>query len=182
MQIPGKVAYMEYTEENRNGLLYPMVTTAQFLNVTDATTAIRKFGQQPHGSSQSVLVGQFLQPLERVPALQHFRLVHESPGDSRDISIHDNSGAENLKMVKVFEFVKGAHIKGQGTIELQVVTNTGRTFTYRQESTDGEFIVPYSTVNNPYEVEANGKYHIIGTNIGIDVTEEDIIEGKDVNY
>ncbi len=92
MQIPGKVAYMEYTEENRNGLLYPMVTTAQFLNVTDATTAIRKFGQQPHGSSQAVLVGQFLQPLERVPALQHFRLVHESPGDSPDISIHDNSG------------------------------------------------------------------------------------------
>ncbi len=90
--------------------------------------------------------------------------------------------SENLKMVKVFEIVKGAHIKGQGTIELQVVTNTGRTFTYRQESTDGEFIVPYSTVNNPYEVQANGKYRIIGTNIGIDVTEEDIIEGKDVNY
>jgi len=182
MQVPGKVAYLEYTEENRNGLLYPMVTTAQFLNVTEATIAIRKFGQQPHGNSQAIMVGQFLQPLEWVPAIQHFRLVHESPGDSPDISIHDNSGAENLKMVKVFEFVKGAHIKGEGTIELQVVTNAGRTFVYRQESTDGEFIVPYSTVNDPNEVQTNGKYHIIGTNIEIDVSEEDVQEGLKVKY
>ena len=181
MQIPGAVTYLVYNNENRNGLLYPMVTNAQTLNMANATNAIKKFEQQPQGNSHAVLVGQYLQPLERVPALQHFRLVYESPGNSPGIMIHDTSGAENLKLVKVFELVKGAHIKGEGAIELQVVTNTGRTFTYRQESNNGEFIVPYSTVNNTYEVKANGKYHILGTTIGIDVTENDVIEGKNVN-
>ncbi|MCX6701501.1 MAG: oligosaccharyl transferase, archaeosortase A system-associated, partial [Methanomicrobiales archaeon] len=181
MQIPGTVTYLVYNNENRNGFLYPMVTNAQTLNVADATNAIKKFEQQPEGNSQAVIVGQYLQPLGRVPALQHFRLAYESTGNSRGIMIHDTSGAENLKLVKVFEVVKGAHIKGEGAIELQVVTNTGRTFTYRQESNNGEFIVPYSTVNNTYEVKANGKYHILGTTIGIDVTENDVIEGKNVN-
>ena len=181
MQIPGTFTYLVYNNENRNGLLYPMVTDAQTLNMANATNAIKKFEQQPQGNSHAVLVGQYLQPLERVPALQHFRLVYESPGNSPGIMIHDTSGAENLKLVKVFELVKGAHIKGEGAIELQVVTNTGRTFTYRQESNNGEFIVPYSTVNNTYEVKANGKYHILGTTIGIDVTENDVIEGKNVN-
>ena len=164
--------------KTETGFYIPMVTMAKFLNVTDATNAIRNFERQPQGDSQAIMVGQFLQPVEQVPALQHFRLVHESPGKSPDITVYDNSGAENLNLVKVFEFVKGAHIRGKGTIELQLVTNTGRTFMYRQESNNGEFIVPYSTVNNPYEVSANGKYHIIGTNIAIDVTEKDIQEGK----
>jgi dolichyl-diphosphooligosaccharide--protein glycosyltransferase len=182
MQIPGKVAYLEYYDENRNGLFYPMVTTAKNLDVQDAKTAIKYFEKQPKGNSKVILVGQFLRPMEQVSALQHFRLIHESPGNSLNIQIHDSSGAENLNLVKIFEIVKGAHIKGEGTIELQMVTNTGRNFTYRQESSNGEFIVPYSTVNNPYDVTANGKYHILGTNIGIDVTEEDIIGGKYVQY
>ena len=33
-------------------------------------------------------------------------------------------------------------------------------------------------MNNPYEVQANGKYLIIGTNKAIDVSEEDILQGK----
>ncbi len=158
MQIPGRVAYLEYSNENRNGLLYPMVTMAQFMNVTDATNAVKNFERQQHGDSEAVVVGQYLQPVEVEPALQHFRLVHEYPGKSPDITVYDNSGADKLNLVKVFEFVKGAHIMGEGTIELQVVTNTGRTFTYRQQSNNGEFIVPYSTVNNTYEV--SGKWKI----------------------
>ena len=178
MQIPGKITYLEYYDQNREGLLYPMVTNVRILNVTNAKTALGNFRQNDSGNRNAILVGQYLQPLERVPALQHFRLVHESPGNSSGIRISDNSGSESLNLVKVFEFVKGAHIKGQGVIELQVVTNTGRIFTYRQESSNGEFIVPYSTMNNPYEVQANGKYHIIGTNKAIDVSEEDILQGK----
>jgi len=182
MQVPGTVTYLVYQNENRNGLLYPMVTTAQTLTVADAANALKKLEQQPQGNSEAVIVGQYREPLEPVPALQHFRLVHESPGMSPDIMIHDMSGAEKLNFVKMFELVKGAHIRGEGAIELQVVTNTGRTFMYRQESNNGEFIVPYSTVNNPYEVKANGKYHILGTANGIDVTESDVMEGKDVVY
>ncbi len=188
MQIPKMISYLEYYNENRNGLLYPVVTNVQFLdarflNKTEVNNAIKNFERQrAPANSDKVLVGQYLFPLGRVPAMQHFRLVYESPGTSEETILFDNSGAENLKQVKVFEFVKGAHIKGEGTIELQVVTNTGRTFTYQQESDKGEFIVPYSTVNNPNEVQANGKYHIIGTNTGIDITEDDIVEGKYVNY
>lgn len=33
-------------------------------------------------------------------------------------------------------------------------------------------------MNNHYEVKANGKYHIIDSNIVLDVTEEDIVGGS----
>ena len=82
-----------------------------------------------------------------------------------------------IKMVKVFEYVKGARIPGEGTIELPLVTNTGRAFTYRQESVDGKFIVPYSTTGNPYDIRATGLYHITGTSRFITVTEEEVING-----
>jgi len=180
MQIPSTVTYLEYHTENRNGLLSPTVTYARLLNVTDASNAIKKFGRQPQGNSEAILAGQFLKPFERVPALQQFRMVHESEGNSSGIRFSDSSGAENLNPVKVFELVKGAHIKGEGMIELEVVTNTGRTFIYRQESTNGEFIVPYSTMNNPNEVHTNGMYHIVGTTREIAVTEDDVILGRNI--
>ncbi|MEI6841873.1 MAG: oligosaccharyl transferase, archaeosortase A system-associated, partial [Methanomicrobiales archaeon] len=73
MQIPSTITYLEYHSENRNGLSSPTVTYARLLNVTDASNAIKKFGQQPQGNSEAILAGQFLKPFERVPALQHFR-------------------------------------------------------------------------------------------------------------
>jgi hypothetical protein len=51
---------------------------------------------------------------------------------------------------------------------------------YRQESSGGEFIVPYSTQENPYEVRATGPYHIIGTSRTFEVTEEAVREGNTV--
>ena len=59
--------------------------------------------------------------------------------------------------------MKGAHISGDGIIELPLVTNTGRTFIYQQKSENGAFVVPYSTLGNPYDVRATGQYHIVGT-------------------
>lgn len=79
-----------------------------------------------------------------IPALTCFRLVHESPS----------------AQVKVFELVDGARIAGEGTIECEVTTDQGRRFTYRQTSTDGEFVVPYVT----------------GTNGGVTASEYRIIE------
>jgi len=180
MQIPEKITYFEYYEQSRNGRVYPIVTTAKNLLVMDAENAMTLFDKQYQVNSHAIFVGQFLQPLERVPALQHFRLVHESQGNSPDILIHDDSGVKTLNLIKIFEFVKGAHIKGEGIIELKLITNTGRIFTYRQESINGEFIVPYSTINNPYEIKAVGKYQIIGTGASIDVPEEDVVKGRDV--
>ena len=54
-------------------------------------------------------------------------------------------------------------------------------FVYQQESENGEFIVPYSTEGNPYDVHATGQYHIVGTSRYITVTEDDILAGKQVS-
>ncbi|MBP2134428.1 dolichyl-diphosphooligosaccharide--protein glycosyltransferase [Methanomicrobium sp. W14] len=95
-----------------------------------------------------------------VNALKHFRLVYESP-DSDD-------------NVKIFEYVKGYEVAGEGTVELNITTNTGREFVYRQKSENGTFILPYSTTGNPYDVKADGQYHITGTGEYFDVSEDEI--------
>ena len=43
-----------------------------------------------------------------------------------------------MKYVKIFKYVKGAHVKGSGIIDIPLVTNQGRNFTYRQESVNGD--------------------------------------------
>lgn len=85
--------------------------------------------------------------------LQHYRLIHESP--STIIAV----GGQEIKFVKVFEYVKGARIEGiapNGTYVVEIATNVstnqGREFTYSARtmpdsngSYEYEFIVPYST-------------------------------------
>ena len=121
-------------------------------------------------------------PVQKVPALSHYRLIHESP-DNASVTMFPESTPvtiPGMKGVKIFEFVRGAQIPGEGIIELTVVTNTGRLFVYRQESEGGMFMVPYSTQGNPYEVRATGQYHIVGTSQYINVTETDVIQGNRV--
>jgi dolichyl-diphosphooligosaccharide--protein glycosyltransferase len=121
-------------------------------------------------------------PVQKVPALSHYRLIHESP-DNATVTMFPESTPVTLpgmKSVKIFAFVRGAQIPGEGIIELPVVTNTGRVFVYRQESEEGVFTVPYSTQGNPYEVRAMGQYHIVGTSHYINVTEADVIQGNRV--
>jgi len=119
-----------------------------------------------------VISASLVKPLDTVPALCHYRLIHESP--TGDLTTTD---ADYIKYVKVFEYVKGAHIRGNGIIEVPVVTNTGRTFTYRQESINGEFIVPYATTGSTYEVKATGPYRITGTSTTFDVPESAVEQG-----
>jgi dolichyl-diphosphooligosaccharide--protein glycosyltransferase len=123
------------------------------------------------------------QPVRKVPALNHYRLVHESP---TNISVQlfgstKGSGLPDIRLVKVFEYVNGAHIPGDGVIELNLVTNTGRSFVYRQESSGGEFIVPYATEGISTEVMATGPYHIEGTSRYITVMEADVLNGSTVS-
>jgi dolichyl-diphosphooligosaccharide--protein glycosyltransferase len=122
------------------------------------------------------------EPIKTLPALTHYRLVHESPEDASVIPFPESEPftLTGIKMVKIFEYVKGARIAGEGIIEIPLITNTGRTFVYRQESSGGEFIVPYSTQKNPYEVRATGPYHIIGTSRTFEVTEEAVVKGQAV--
>jgi len=114
-------------------------------------------------------------PVTDIPALQHYRLVYESPTNVFA------SNKTDVKYVKIFEYVKGAHIRGSGIIEVPLVTNTGRNFTYRQQSINGEFVVPYSTTGNPYDVKATGKYRIVGTGSTFDVPESAVMQGLSIN-
>lgn len=118
-------------------------------------------------------------PLSILPALTHYRLVHESPNDASVTPFPESEPftLKGVKTVKIFEYVKGAHIKGEGIIELPLVTNTGRTFLYRQESSGGVFIVPYSTQGNPYQVRATGPYRINGTSRTFEVSEAALTRG-----
>jgi dolichyl-diphosphooligosaccharide--protein glycosyltransferase len=122
------------------------------------------------------------EPVQKVSALRHYRLIFESPEDA-SVKIFPESTPVTLpgiKQVKIFEFVRGAQIQGEGIIEVPVVTNTGRVFVYRQESKEGLFAVPYSTEGNPYDVHATGQYHITGTSQYFNVTEGDVIQGNRV--
>jgi dolichyl-diphosphooligosaccharide--protein glycosyltransferase len=84
--------------------------------------------------------------------------------------------------VKIFEYVKGATIRGTGIIDIPLVTNQGRSFTYRQASVNGEFIVPYSTgSDNPYPVVATGPYQIEGTSQTFEVPESAVTNGTAIN-
>lgn len=172
MTSAGEVYYVEYTD---TAAALPVVTRAQVMEVTAARAAAEEYNRNPPvGYHAAVLTPTIISPLEPIPALQHFRLVHESPTNVFSTS------APDIRYVKVFEYVPGARISGEGVIEIDLVTDTGRRFTYRQESKDGEFVVPYSTSGSPYEVKAAGRYRIAGTGMEFDVSEEAVTQGLQV--
>jgi dolichyl-diphosphooligosaccharide--protein glycosyltransferase len=167
--------YIEYQLPSVTGLDEPLITNVQPMDAAAARSRAAEFNRNAAAGMGANVVNQavFL-PVDTVPALRTYRLVHESPS-----GVYSNAtpGAPDLKYVKVFEHVKGARIAGQGTIALDLVTNTGRTFTYRQQSQGGQFLVPYSTQGNPYGVKALGKYRVEGTGLTYDVTERAVEEG-----
>jgi len=123
------------------------------------------------------------QSLLEVPALRHYRLIHESPSNAT-VNLFPESGTitlTDIKSVKIFEYVTGAHISGEGVIEVPVITNTGRAFVYRQKSENGEFVVPYATTSTRYAVNATAPYHIAGTARYISVTDADVANGNRVS-
>ncbi|MCU0633040.1 MAG: oligosaccharyl transferase, archaeosortase A system-associated [Methanolinea sp.] len=167
---PGKAYYLEYQE--RAGSV-PVITHLEYLPYETARERKDRFSGSGGGeTSAAVLSNSLAIPLSRIPALQHYRLVYESP---------HTDPVDGLSEVKIFERVKGARIAGEGTIELDLVTNQGRKFTYRQESRNGTFIVPYSTVQNPYPVRAEGPYRVVGSSLAYEVSEQDVREGRPVS-
>jgi dolichyl-diphosphooligosaccharide--protein glycosyltransferase len=166
--------YLEYTVTQAGDISVPVITDSQELPLAEAYQQAQTYNSTaPEGSYATVAQreGAFFLPTTRVPALRHFRLVHESPNNVF------SSASPDIKYVKAFEYVKGAHIRGEGIIELDLVTNTGRNFTYRQESLNGEFIVPYATAGSTADVHAVGKYRIAGTGIQFDVPESAVQQG-----
>jgi dolichyl-diphosphooligosaccharide--protein glycosyltransferase len=172
LTTPSTAYYIEYADSNITKVSLPVITGAESMNATEAIRQAAEYNlKAPEGYHAVALSPVITLPVDVVPALRHYRLVHESPNNVF------NSNTIDLKYVKVFEYVKGAHIKGDGIIEVPVISNTGRKFTYRQMSINGEFIVPYSTTGNPYGVKTTGKYRVISTGKEYDVPESAIIQG-----
>jgi len=164
--------YIEYADPSISQVSLPVITGAEAVNATEAVSRAAEYNlRAPAGYHAAPLSPAITLPIETVPALRHYRLVHESPSNVF------NSDTTDVKYVKVFEYVKGAHIQGEGIIEVPVISNTGRTFTYRQTSVNSEFIVPYSTTGNPYGVKTTGKYRVISSGREYDVPESAIMEG-----
>ncbi len=132
--------------------------------------------------------------------LHHYRLIHESP--STIITV----GEQEIKFVKVFEYVKGARIGGTtpdgSVVEIatSITTNRGREFTYSERTISNgngsyEFVVPYSTEGpmeggtnfdvfaSPYKIRAG---HVKNETVvwdverEVSVPEEAVMEGKTI--
>lgn len=172
MTEPGKVYYVVYSDK---GMQYPVIDTIQIMDAASAIGKAAQFNRNATPGTHATVAGDdFAAPPERVPALRQYRLVYESTAGQASGNISSEHS------VKVFERVQGAHISGEGILELPLVTNEGREFVYRQQSENGEFIVPYSTSGNPYGVTAQGKYHLQGSTRDFEVREEDVNQGKTV--
>jgi dolichyl-diphosphooligosaccharide--protein glycosyltransferase len=172
------VYYLTYAEPALTGTIHPvLVGSGGQVDAATATENAAAFNaaHEDDGYRAGLFSGSIVRSAQNIPALRHYRLVHESPTDVF-------SGEEfDVKYVKTFEYVEGARIQGSGIISIPLVTDTGRHFTYRQESINGEFIVPYSTTGNPYGVRAEGLYTIEGTGQTFDVPETAVMEGTVVN-
>jgi dolichyl-phosphooligosaccharide-protein glycotransferase len=176
LKTPTSAYYIEYADPSISQLSLPVITNAEAMNATDALNRAAEYNlKPPAGHHAAALSPAVILPIEPVPALRHYRLVHESPTNVF------NSDTTDLKYVKVFEYVQGAHIKGEGIIEVPVITNTGRVFTYQQESLNGEFIVPYSTTGNPYGVKTTAKYRVMNTGREYDVPESAVMQGLTIS-
>jgi len=176
LTTPTTAYLVEYNDPGTSGPALPVITDAVALNVSDAKAQAAQFNSNaPAGSHARVLSVLIWSPIDPVPALRQYRLVHESP--TNIVPLFFNQDTPDIRYVKTFEYVRGAHIKGTGIIEVPVVTDTGRNFTYRQESVNGEFVVPYSTSGNPYGVHTTGKYRIAGTGREYDVPESAVMQG-----
>jgi dolichyl-diphosphooligosaccharide--protein glycosyltransferase len=194
MQIPKTETYVQYvirqvpaageTAGDVNGYAR-VITSEQEQDISPGyndTQIVREGTDLTPGRYANVFSDLPNRTVQGISALKHYRLIHESPNNA-SVKIFPESDTitlSDIKYVKIFEYVKGAHIPGTGIIELPMMTNTGRTFVYQQESENGEFVVPYSTQGNPYDVHATGQYHIVGTLRNITVTERDVIEGKSI--
>ena len=192
MTLPETVNYVQYeirqptgSETSEISGFARVITNEKSINASniDTTTPIIKEGPELMPTQYANVFSDHPNtPVQKVPALQHYRLVHESTENASVMPFPESDPVilPGIKYVKIFEFVKGAQIPGEGIIELPVVTNTGRTFVYRQESENGMFIVPYPTRGSPYDVRAVAEYHIAGSSRYIAVTENDITEGNRV--
>jgi dolichyl-diphosphooligosaccharide--protein glycosyltransferase len=177
---PTTAYYIEFMQSP--DLRYPKVVASEEIEVSAGLQKAALYNSHAlPGTGAAVLSSQVMYSLEELPALHHFRLVHDSTADSSGVYAESSDPRlRAIPMIKVFELVKGARIPGEGTIEVDIITNTGREFTYRQKSENGEFIVPYSTTGSTWEVKTKGNYRMVETGKEVAISEEDVKEGRTV--
>jgi oligosaccharyl transferase (archaeosortase A-associated) len=171
---PDMVVYVEYTLPlSRSGL--PSVTLYEVLNHSAARDMLARFEGGPHEGKGASLVNTAIDsPVAAVDALRHYRLIYEQAEFTHE------TVSSGTKSVKVFEYVRGAELKGEGSIEVTIETNLGRTFVYRQNSINGTFILPYATQNPEYPVKTVGPYRLLPSGRTVEVTEQDVRDGTTI--
>ncbi|WP_254544175.1 oligosaccharyl transferase, archaeosortase A system-associated [Halomarina pelagica] len=166
-----------------------------FDSMAEAKQFVREDGTAQIGGLDGV-------PTKRIPALEHYRLVHAS-----------ESAHRGTPWVKTFERVPGANVTGDGppnatvTARVQMQMPNGETFTYAQQAqTDAqgnfEMTLPYSTTGydqwgpeqgrtnvsvratGPYEFvaftqEGKGNTSVATWNATADVSEAKVIGERD---
>ena len=152
---------LEIEERPMSGGTFKLIGKATQLSLDD-TEKIANSENRVIGSNQ------ITEPITDIPALGHYRLIYESPTTVLSARSYE------IKEVKIFERVRGFTYPGEGTIELPIVTNQGRNFTWQQKSVNGTFTLPYSTKDNPYDVKSTGPYRIIETGKTIEVSEDQV--------
>jgi dolichyl-diphosphooligosaccharide--protein glycosyltransferase len=168
---PDLIRYIEYTEQDG----FRIVTGGDTLPFAEAQERVTAFNEKSSRNTGATLANHdFTTPVTTLEALKHFRLIYESPTRVTPEQMLD------MRYVKIFEYVPGAVIYGDGMLEIPLVTNTGRMFTYRQQSEGGVFIVPYAT-DATGEVTARGPYTNIVTKETYTVTNEQVLGGLIVN-
>ncbi len=140
MTLPGTVDYVQYdvrlvpapgeTAGDVNGYAR-VITNEKSLDASGGLT-----GQQIIKESAGLAPRKYAdlfsnapdKPVQKVPALSHYRLIFESPENASVTAFPESTPVTlpGIKQVKIFEFVRGAQIRGEGIIEVPVVTNTGR--------------------------------------------------------
>ncbi|MFH0968759.1 MAG: oligosaccharyl transferase, archaeosortase A system-associated, partial [Methanobacteriota archaeon] len=176
MKEPGQVHYIQYMNPPYSRTTDPLIVNGSEVPYAEGKALIQNFNAAANPEYNVTLVNYvYTDPLSKVPALKHFRLVHESPTRASPQELPD------VRYVKIFEYVPGAVIPGDGIIEIPVVTNTGRTFVYRQESVNGTFTVPYPTEAKTGDVTTQGPYKIVSTGKEYIVTENQIQQGSTIS-
>nr|WP_319539782.1 oligosaccharyl transferase, archaeosortase A system-associated [uncultured Methanospirillum sp.] len=176
MTKPGQVHYIQYMKPEYSKTSDPVIVNGSQMTY-DAGAAMLESSKSTVGPEYETALVNYIytEPVSTVPALQHYRLVHESPTRASP------EGLPDVRYVKVFEYVPGAVIHGEGIIEIPVKTNTGRTFVYKQESVNGTFTVPYPTNTKVGDVTTQGPYRISSTGKEYQVTDDQILSGSVVS-
>ncbi|HWQ66241.1 MAG TPA: oligosaccharyl transferase, archaeosortase A system-associated [Methanospirillum sp.] len=173
---PGKVHFIQYMKPEFARTNDPLIVNGAEVNYTEGSALLEAFKPEENPEHEVALVNYvYTSPVSKVPALQHYRLIHESPTRASPEILPD------IRYVKIFEYVPGAVIPGEGVIEIPVRTNVGRTFVYRQESSNGTFTVPYPTNTVIGDITTLGPYTISGTGKEVAITEDQIQQGSFVS-